>query len=111
MDCVEGALQLVKSVNEFIEHEFAKQREDAGEVDACSRVDEISSMSTTKDWLARTEHWECARHFFSRPYFSRCWVLKEGSSLYARDDYLVSLYTRFPLIYALPLVLVWFRDT
>ncbi|KAI0970944.1 heterokaryon incompatibility protein-domain-containing protein [Xylaria arbuscula] len=76
-DCVESALQLVKSVNNFFEHEFEKRQEDDGEVDVWSRIDEIASMPTTKDWIARTEHWECVRHFFTRPYFSRCWVLGE----------------------------------
>ena len=76
-NCVENALDLIKSLNRYIEEEYGRLEEFSDEADAWDKIDRIYSMPKTKSWLASIEHWECAGHFFSRPYFSRCWVLGE----------------------------------
>lgn len=88
-NCVENAMQLIQSINKFVEDEIAKQPEDAGEDDAWDKVDNIFSLPSTQDSLAGIDkHWDCTRHFFARPYFSRSWVLgKVGVSARVRAFY------------------------
>lgn len=76
-NCVEGVLKLVKSLNRHTEEEFERVDQTSYEGDAWDKIDMIFSMPTMKSWLANIEQWDCAIHFFSRSYFSRCWVLGE----------------------------------
>lgn len=74
--CLKGRTEIITSINELVEHEYECQtRVDQESVENMLR--RICKSYNITDRFSGMERWECARHFCSRSYFSRCWVLGE----------------------------------